>query len=132
MALRPAVAVARRARLRSVAARRADLQRGLPVVACRREPAATRARARDRSRRRLPRLARAGPTDPGGLMYALFYDYVENIVELRAPFREEHLALCRDWKPRLVMGGALGDPPHGALIVFDVSARRIEPWNVVV
>ena len=86
-------------------------------------------------------------------MYALFYDYVENIVERRAPFREEHLALCRAWKPRLVMGGAIGDPPHGALIVFDVadaaeveqfvaadpyvqndlvSALRIEPWNVVV
>jgi uncharacterized protein YciI len=50
------------------------------------------------------------------------------------------------------MGGALGDPPHGGLIVFDVddesvveqfaaadpyvlaglvTARRVEPWHVV-
>ena len=86
-------------------------------------------------------------------MYALFYDYVDNIVERRAPFREAHLALCKEWKPKLAMGGAVGDPPHGALIVFDVddpaeieqfvaadpyvqndlvTARRVELWNVVV
>ena len=87
-------------------------------------------------------------------MYALFYDYVDNIVERRAPHRERHLALFREWKDqgRTVMGGALGDPPYGALIVFDVddpaeverfaendpyvleglvTARRIEPWAVV-
>lgn len=87
-------------------------------------------------------------------MYALFYDYVENIVERRAPFREEHLKLFREWREegKTVLGGALGDPPHGALIVFDVedaseverfcsidpyvreglvTARRIEPWAVV-
>jgi uncharacterized protein YciI len=84
----------------------------------------------------------------------LFYDYVPNIVERRAPHREAHLALYRRWREegRLVMGGAIGDPPHGALIVFGVddaaeveefvaadpyvseglvTARRIEPWAVV-
>ena len=86
--------------------------------------------------------------------FALFYDYVPNIVERRAPFRAEHLELYRLWRQegRLVMGGAVGDPPHGALIVFEVesaadleefcardpyvanglvTARRVEPWAVV-
>jgi uncharacterized protein YciI len=86
--------------------------------------------------------------------FALFYDYVENIVERRAPYRPAHLELYRRWREdgRLVMGGAVGDPPHGALIVFDVegrdeveafaaadpyvenglvTARRVEPWAVV-
>jgi uncharacterized protein YciI len=86
--------------------------------------------------------------------FVLFYDYVPNIVERRAPHREAHLALYRRWREegRLVMGGAIGDPPHGALIVFGVddvaeveefvaadpyvseglvTARRIEPWAVV-
>jgi uncharacterized protein len=83
---------------------------------------------------------------------ALLYDYVENAIEARAPHREEHLALVADWKQdgRLLDGGALGDPPHGALIVFaedaDVQAFvdadpyvqngvatswRVETWNVV-
>jgi uncharacterized protein YciI len=86
--------------------------------------------------------------------FALFYDYVPNIVERRAPHREAHLALYRRWQEdgRLLMGGAVGDPPHGALIVFTVddaaeveefaaadpyvaaglvTARRVEPWAVV-
>ena len=86
--------------------------------------------------------------------YILFYDYVPNIVERRAPHRAAHLELVRRWKDqgRFVMGGALGDPPHGAAIVLRgddpdvveeflaadpyvseglVTARRIEPWAVV-
>ena len=87
-------------------------------------------------------------------MYALFYDYVDNIVERRAPHRERHLALYKQWQQdgRLVMGGAIGDPPYGGLIVFDVedpaeveafaeadpyvreglvTGRRVERWAVV-
>ena len=86
--------------------------------------------------------------------FALLYDYVDNAVEKRAPHRPAHLELYRRWREegKLVMGGALGDPPHSALIVFDVdsadavdefaeadpyvqngvvTARRIEPWAVV-
>jgi uncharacterized protein YciI len=86
--------------------------------------------------------------------FVLQYDYVPNVVERRAPFRPAHLELYRAWRAggRLVMGGAIGDPPHGAIIVFDVSdageveefaqadpyvqngivtARRVEPWAVV-
>jgi len=85
----------------------------------------------------------------------LFYDYVEDIVERRAPHREEHLAYARRFKEdgQIVMAGAAGDPPHGAVFVFRgddptpaeafaredpyvreglVTAWRVEPWNVVI
>ena len=84
--------------------------------------------------------------------HILFYDYVEDILERRDPYREEHLGRIRG-DARIVMAGALGDPVHGAAIVFgpgaeraDIEAfadgdpyvtaglverRRIEPWNVV-
>ena len=84
--------------------------------------------------------------------WLLFYDYVENVVERRAPHREEHLALAGRWKDdgRILMAGAIGDPPHGAVLVFTtpdvrpfveadpyvraglVTEWRVEPWNVVV
>ena len=89
-----------------------------------------------------------------GQLLALFYDYPQDVLERRAPHRQDHLELARGWKEsgRLLMGGALGDPPHGALLVFRADrpaveefvaadpyvARevatgwRIEPWNVVV
>ena len=53
----------------------------------------------------------------------LHYDYVENIVERRAPHRPAHLELIRKWVDdgRVVAGGATGDPPTGALIVFRES-----------
>ena len=55
--------------------------------------------------------------------WILFYDYVEDVLERRAPHREGHLGLIRGWKGdgRIVMAGALGDPPHGAAIVFAVD-----------
>jgi uncharacterized protein YciI len=90
-----------------------------------------------------------------GLHHLLLYDYVEDVVEKRAPHRERHLAYARRFKDdgRLVMAGAIGDPPHGAALVFRVddpaeveafadgdpyveaglvTARRVEPWNVVI
>jgi uncharacterized protein YciI len=89
------------------------------------------------------------------LHHALFYDYVEDVVAKRAPFRADHLAWARSWKAdgRIVMAGALGDPPHGALFVFlvddpaqieefvagdpyiagaIVTGHRVVPWNVVI
>jgi uncharacterized protein YciI len=90
-----------------------------------------------------------------GLHHILFYDYVEDVLERRAPHREAHLALARAWKDegRLVMAGLLGDPPIGGVFVFRVddpatideyvaadsyvaagivTGWRVEPWNVVV
>jgi len=86
---------------------------------------------------------------------ALIYDYVPDVLERRAPHREGHLAHAAQAKAQglLVAGGALGDPPHGGLLVFAtgdagaverfaaedpyvvngiVTAWRVEPWNVVV
>jgi uncharacterized protein YciI len=93
---------------------------------------------------------------PGPVVHhVLFYDYVENVVELRAPHREAHLEVARRWKAdgRIVMAGALGSPPTGALFVFlvddpaqvaefvaadpyvaagIVTGHRIAQWNVVI
>ena len=86
---------------------------------------------------------------------ALFYDYVADVVEKRAPYRADHLALVGAWKAdgKIVSGGALGQPPTGALIVFSVegpaevetfvaedpyvrggvvTGHRVVPWTVVV
>ncbi|MDQ2789107.1 MAG: hypothetical protein DLM60_20775 [Pseudonocardiales bacterium] len=89
-------------------------------------------------------------------MYSLlFYDYVDDIVERRAPFREAHLALVGEAHGRglLLMAGALAEPVDGAVFVFTtddrsvvenfvasdpyvreglVTAWRIRPWNVVI
>jgi len=62
--------------------------------------------------------------------YILFYDYVADILERRGPHRDAHLALIRAGKDdgRIVMAGPLGDPPHGAAIVFkDRAAAEAFP-----
>jgi uncharacterized protein YciI len=84
----------------------------------------------------------------------LFYDYVPDIVSRRTPYRDAHLERIREWTTdgRIVMAGALGDPPTGAAIVFAgddpgraeefaagdpyvegglVTGRRVVPWTVV-
>jgi hypothetical protein len=89
-----------------------------------------------------------------GPQLLVFYDYVEDIVERRVPYREEHLARLAAAKEAGVVlaAGALGDPPTGAAIVVAgdpaaaealiagdpyvvnglVTGWRIVPWNVVV
>jgi uncharacterized protein len=84
----------------------------------------------------------------------LFYDYVDDILERRGPYRDDHLARLAAAKEEgvVVAAGAVGDPPTGAAIVVagdEASARalvendpyvlnglvtdwRIVPWNVVV
>ena len=85
---------------------------------------------------------------------ALFYDYVENALEARAPHRGEHLALVQRYVDDglIAMAGALGNPPHGGLLIFRgedpapaerfadedpyvkngvVTDWRVEPWTVV-
>jgi uncharacterized protein YciI len=83
----------------------------------------------------------------------LTYDYVDDVVELRKPHREAHLAHISRWSAErgLVIAGATGDPPSGGLFVFEadraeveefaaadpygeaglIVAASIEPWNVV-
>jgi len=89
------------------------------------------------------------------MYFLLQYDYVPDIVERRAPFREAHLALARAAQEQgvLLMAGALVEPVDGAVLVFAtgdrsvvedfvardpyvreglVTAWRIRPWNVVI
>ena len=86
----------------------------------------------------------------------LSYEYVDGMLERRKPYREEHLAHVGRFSGErgLVIAGATGDPPNGALFVFEgdpdaaaeaeafreadpyvaaglVVASRIEPWTVV-
>jgi uncharacterized protein YciI len=65
------------------------------------------------------------------LHHVLFYEYVKEVLERREPYRQEHLARIRSERDagRVVMAGALGDPPHGAAIVFrDVPVEDIEAF----
>jgi uncharacterized protein YciI len=52
--------------------------------------------------------------------FVLFYSYVPDIMEKRAPFRAGHLGLAREAVARgeLVLGGAFTDVAAGGMIVF--------------
>ena len=88
------------------------------------------------------------------MTYLLLYTYVGDILDRRGPYREAHLERIRAEKDagRVVMAGALGNPPSGGAIVFAgvtpadverfaaadpyvraglVTERRIEPWTLV-
>jgi len=87
--------------------------------------------------------------------FALFYEVVDDFVNRRTPYREEHLKLARDAHARgdLVLAGALAQPADGALLVFrgeqpDIAENfarhdpyvinglvrqwHVRPWTVVV
>ena len=87
--------------------------------------------------------------------HALLYDFVDDFMTRRTPFREEHLHLARESYARgeLILAGALTDTPAGALLVFNsadataaenfarndpyvqqglVTAWRIRDWTVVI
>ena len=86
----------------------------------------------------------------------LSYEYVDDILEHRPPHRGDHLRHVEEFASGqgLVVAGAVGEPPHGALFVFEdevdpaaaaaafaaadpyvaaglVTAHTIEPWAVV-
>jgi uncharacterized protein YciI len=86
--------------------------------------------------------------------FALTYEVVPDFIARRAAYRNAHLRLVREANGRglLMLAGALGDPPDGALLVFRaesaspveafargdpyvtdglVTAWRVRPWNVV-
>ena len=90
------------------------------------------------------------------MYFVLRYDtVVDDYVTKRAPFRAEHLRLLREAHQRgeVVMAGAVGEEPDGAIIIFRaetpeaaelfvkhdpyvtnglIIAWRIQPWNVVI
>jgi hypothetical protein len=53
-------------------------------------------------------------------LHILFYEYVPDVVERRAPYREGHLGLINRWHDdgRIVMAGGIGDPVHAGMIVL--------------
>jgi uncharacterized protein YciI len=55
------------------------------------------------------------------MYYILFYKTVDNYIEQRAPFREDHLALVHEFHRdgRMVMAGALAEPADGAVLIFE-------------
>lgn len=52
--------------------------------------------------------------------YLLIYDVVPDYVERRVPLRAAHIAHARAAEARgeLVLGGALANPPDGAVLLF--------------
>ncbi len=87
------------------------------------------------------------------MMYILFYDYGENALERRAPYREAHLDLAGGVyaEGQLVRAGAFNDPLDGAALVFRsreaaegfaavdpyvssglVTGWKVREWNVVI
>jgi len=89
------------------------------------------------------------------MYYILFYKTVDNYVEKRAPFREEHLTYANAAYQRgdLVMAGALAEPMDGAVLVFKgeeasiakefakndpyvknglITEWEVRPWTVVI
>ncbi len=59
--------------------------------------------------------------------YALFYDLVDDYLERRTAYREEHLRLAREAHQRgeLLLAGALSEPADRALLVFHVPERDV-------
>ncbi len=87
--------------------------------------------------------------------FALFYTVVDDYLERRGEFRDEHLSLARAAfaNGELVLAGAFADPADEALLVFRaddasvverfvqhdpyvvnglVTSYRIRPWTVVI
>lgn len=63
--------------------------------------------------------------------HLLLYDYVDDVLSRRDPYRADHLERIAAEKEsgRVVMAGALGDPPVGAAIVFrGVDADFVEEF----
>lgn len=85
--------------------------------------------------------------------YLLTYELAADYLQRRAQFREAHLSLA--WSAaetgELLLGGAVGDPPESALLLFEsaeaaerfaqsdpyvsntlVTSYRVLPWATVV
>ncbi|MBA2919328.1 hypothetical protein GON01_09715 [Sphingomonas sp. MAH-20] len=85
--------------------------------------------------------------------FILTYDLAPDYLERRGQFRGEHLALAWEAADQgaLLLGGAVGDPPESALLLFSDKAAaeafaksdpyvaqglvqewRVRPWTTVV
>lgn len=89
------------------------------------------------------------------MYYILFYKTIDNYIEKRMPFRDEHLMLAMEAynNGSIVMAGALADPADEAVLVFKgdspavaeafalndpyvknglISEWTVRPWTVVI
>ena len=89
------------------------------------------------------------------MYFALFYEYVPDVLEKRTPYRSDHLALAKEAHAagRLILAGAFDPASDGALFVFKgesasevedfvrrdpyvkngvVTGWRVKPWTVVI
>lgn len=87
--------------------------------------------------------------------FLLFYEVTADYLARRGEYRAEHLALAWQFADRgeLLLGGALGDPVDGAILLFRCESRetverfvksdpyvanglvaswRVRPWTTVV
>jgi uncharacterized protein YciI len=63
--------------------------------------------------------------------HVLFYRYVADILERRTPHREAHLQRIEALRAadRLIVAGAFGDPPAGAVIgIRGLTKEEVEAW----
>lgn len=63
--------------------------------------------------------------------HVLFYRYVDDILERRVPHREAHLQRLEALRAadRLIVAGAFGDPPAGAVIgMRGLTREEVEAW----
>jgi len=89
------------------------------------------------------------------MYYILFYKTVDNYIEKRAPYRQDHLAFANAAYEggELIMAGALADPADSAVLVFKgegafvaeefarndpyvinglITEWTVRPWTVVI
>ena len=89
------------------------------------------------------------------MYFLLFYKTVDNYVERRKPYRDEHLgyAEAAHGRGEILMAGALGEPADSAVFVFRAGSRTevedfarndpyvkaglivewsVRPWTVVI
>ena len=59
--------------------------------------------------------------------YALIYHLVDDYMERRGQFREEHLKLAKELneKGEMILAGAFSDPSDKALLIFRVADKSI-------
>lgn len=61
------------------------------------------------------------------MYYILFYKTIDNYIEKRTPYREEHLKLAQEAKQKgeLIIAGALDEPADQAVLVFKGNSSKV-------
>ena len=61
------------------------------------------------------------------MYFILTYITVEDYIIKRAPLRDRHLALAKEYYDQgtLLMGGALSDPPDKAVVIFKCNDSSV-------